>query len=122
MRNEWYNNLIGKKLFEEYPHDFSVCDIDGAVRCRYGDQTRLIFYESKNAGERISRTQIETLRVIESNINWHAFDYMSGVYILRIIDIDSIIEWRNLDNQLVHVTNFDQLYAIFSAKDARTKQ
>lgn len=119
MTNEWYNNRIGKKLHEEYPHDFSICDIDGLVRLSYWS-TRLIVYESKNDNEKnMGYPQRTSLKLLESVIDWSRLDQMSGVFVLRIVDIDNEIVWTDLDGHEVRRTTFDELYNIFSAKDVK---
>jgi len=120
MKDTWHNNRISKKLNEEYPRYFSICDIDGAVRCNYFNQEkcRFIIYESKNENETLSPTQLETLKLLNENINWNSncFDNSSGVYIIKIIDIDKYLEWYDLNDNLIKTTTFKQLYKIFSNK------
>lgn len=118
MTGEWYNNRIGKKLYEDYPHDFSICDIDGLVRFSYWSD-RMIIYESKNERESISRSQLTSLRKLDSAIDWSRFDDLSGAYIIKIVDIDTDLRWYNLQGHLIFRTTFDELYNIFSGKDVR---
>ena len=97
MKNTWHNNRISEKLNKEYKKDFSICDIDGAVRCQYGKQTRLIIYESKNINERLmGSSQLITLKILNDCIEWKKFDAYSGVYVLKIIDLENEIIWYNL--------------------------
>ena len=124
MTGEWYNNRIGKKLYEEFPRDFSVCDVDGLVRFEYyknnSHYTRLIIYESKNEDERpMKSAQYKSLKMIDEAINWHMFDYLSGLFVLKIRDIDKSIFWYTMDRELVRETTFQELYNIFSGKDIR---
>lgn len=119
MKDFWQNNRISKKLNEEYPRDFSICDIDGAVRCFYGGDVfkiRFIIYESKNDYEKITETQLKTLKLLSDSINWKIFDDYSGVVILKIIDIDDRIVWEDLNGNIIRTTNFKELYNIFSCK------
>ncbi len=120
MKDTWHNNRISKKLNEEYPRHFSICDIDGAVRCNYFNKKkcRFIIYESKNINETLSKTQLQTLKLLNENINWKStcFDSSSGVYIIKIIDIDKHLEWYDLNENLIKKTTFKQLFQIFSNK------
>ena len=72
MKDDWHNNKISKELDEKYPHDFSICDIDGACRKYYKDngywKTRLIIYESKNIDETITQTQLGTLYSLQTGM------------------------------------------------------
>lgn len=117
----WHNNRISKKLNEEYKRDFSICDIDGLVRCHYKKDklwhTRLIIYESKNIYEKqIGDSQKASLLLLEKSIDWKQFDFYSGVYLIKIIDLDKKLEWYTLEGELKRTTDFLQLYQIFSAK------
>lgn len=121
MVHEWYNNRIGKELNQNYPKDFSLCDVDGIVRCHYSINedlfTRLIIYESKNNQEKkMGKSQLMSLRKLQEAINWSMFDSMSGVYVLQIIDIDENIRWYSLDGVLIRKTTMSELYKIFSCK------
>lgn len=122
MIDTWHNNRISYKLNKEYPKNFSICDIDGAVRFEYYKNNikykRLIIYESKNQFEKkMGKSQLETLKLIKNSINWDLFDLYSGVFVLKIIDIDNTIEWYSLEGLLIRITNFENLYSIFSNKD-----
>jgi len=134
MKNEWYNNEIGKRLHEEYAHDFSVCDIDGVCRCFYkikGEwHTRLIIYESKYDGEHISDTQLGSLFDLDNAIDWSRFDNYSGTYIiihnqeltkLKVNKIENISNTLKPDFSLKYVNtiNMDIFYNWVSAKDVR---
>jgi len=121
MIGEWYNNEIGKKLNEEYPHDFSLCDIDGLARFSYWNK-RVIIYESKHKNETMRYSQKESLRILDNAIDWSKFDDMSGLYILRVIDLEDHIEWWKLNGEKVRITTFKELYDIFSGKDVKAKQ
>ena len=117
MKNTWHNNRISEKLNKEYKKDFSICDIDGAVRCQYGKQTRLIIYESKNINERLmGSSQLITLKILNDCIEWKKFDAYSGVYVLKIIDLENEIIWYNLKGVEIRKTTFKELYNIFSCK------
>jgi hypothetical protein len=121
MTGTWQNNRISEKLYNEYPRDFSICDIDGAVRCHYSDngtQTRFILYESKNEGEKpMGKSQYLTLKFLRDSIDWHRFDRYSGLFVLKIIDLDNDIIWYNLEGDIIRRTNFDNLYRIFSHRE-----
>ena len=125
MRDTWHNNLISKELSLYYPHDFSICDLNGVVRWsffRNGEQKhRLIIYESKNQYEKISNTQLESLRILNEHIDWTDFDNYSGCYIIKIIkekkDKRPVeMEWYNLYDKMIRKTTMDELYKIFSGK------
>jgi|TARA_R100001132_G_C3241178_1_gene71862 uncharacterized protein (DUF2344 family) len=118
MINTWHNNRISEKLNKEFPKDFSICDIDGAIRKHYMENnklnTRFIIYESKNKYENLSSAQLKTLKLINDSINWKNFDNYSGLFIIKIIDLEDKLEWYNLQNELIRSTTFEELYNIFS--------
>ena len=121
MKGTWHNNRISEKLNKEYKKDFSICDIDGAVRCAYIKNNvwhnRFIIYESKNEKEKdIGDAQLKTLKLINNNFNWTKFDEYSGVFIIKIIDLENELQWFNLQGILIRTTTFDELYNIFSVK------
>lgn len=121
MINSWHNNRISKKLNEEYDKTFSLCDIDGMIRTHYYDKgslkTRFIIYESKNDMEKkMGSSQLKSLRLLESSVNWDSFDSFSGLFILKILDLENKIEWYKLNGNLIRTTNFKQLYEIFAGK------
>lgn len=124
MIGTWHNNRISEKLHKEYDRNFSICDIDGAVRCHYNIdgqiKTRFIIYESKNEYEKdINPPQLKTLQKMNEAIDWNMFDEYSGIYILKIIDIDDKILWISLYNQIIRETSFKELADIFSCADKR---
>lgn len=117
----WHNNRISKKLNEDYPRSFSICDIDGLVRCNYKENgawiTRFIIYESKNDNEKpMNDAQKKSLELLDFSINWKQFDKYSGLYVLKIIDINQKIIWYNIKGENKYETTFDELYNIFSCK------
>ena len=122
MKNDWQNNRISKKLNLEYPTYFSLCDIDGAVRCEPTqfndiDKTRLIIYESKNEKEKLmGNSQLTTLKTIQESIDWSSFDAESGVFVMKIIDLKTQIIWYDLQGTEVRRTNFNELYDVFRGK------
>lgn len=122
MKNDWQNNRISKKLNLEFPTYFSLCDIDGAVRCepsQYNeiDKTRLIIYESKNENEKpMKEQQHTTLKIIQASIDWSRFDSESGVFVMKIIDLEKNIIWYDLQGTEVRRTNFNELYDVFRGK------
>ena len=119
MKDEWYNNAISKKLHEEYPKDFSICDVDGLVRFSYW-RTRLIVYESKWENEKkMGDPQKKSLITLDDAIDWSKFDSMSGCFVLQIVDLENEIRWFNMDRQKVRTTTFKGLYEIFSGKDVK---
>lgn len=122
MIGTWHNNRISEKLNKEYPRDFSICDIDGLVRTHYSScgkqKTRLILYESKNQSEKImGDSQRQSLEMIDKSIDWSAFDECSGVYVIKIIDIENSLDVFRVSTR-EHICNvsFEELYQIFSAK------
>jgi len=121
MEKEWYNNRISKKLNTEYPKDFSICDIDGAVRFGYYKEgikkTRFIIYESKNENEKkMGTSQLETLRTLKNAIDWTRFDEYSGVFVLHIKDLENDIIWYDLEGNKIRTVTFKELYNLFSKK------
>ena len=132
MKNEWYNNEISKKLYNDYPHDFSICDIDGICRKFYKEnnmwKTRLVIYESKFLNENASQTQMGTLFSLNENINWKAFDKYSGVFLIlhneeltelmihKIINISQNFKPK-YDKKYIKTIDFDSFYEWISVKD-----
>ena len=118
MKDSWHNNLIGKRLNERSDwHDFGLCDIDGASLKVYLSNKRFIIYESKYRMENLSQSQKRILDTLDEAIDWKKFDELSGVFIIRIVDIDEELEWFDLQGKLIRTTTLDELYEIFSAKD-----
>jgi len=118
MKDTWHNNRISEKLNKEYKKDFSICDIDGAVRCNYVNKTRFIIYESKNENEKLmGASQLITLKILNSSIDWTKFDEYSGVFVLKIIDLENEIIWYSLEGIEIRKTTFKELYNIFSCKN-----
>jgi hypothetical protein len=121
MENEWYNNRISKKLNIEYPRDFSICDIDGAVRFGYYKDrvhnNRFIIYESKNELEKpMGKSQLTSLKMLSDAIDWTKFDEYSGVFVFKIIDLENEILWYDLQGNKIRTVTFKELYNIFSGK------
>lgn len=121
MINTWHNNRISEKLNKEFARDFSICDIDGLVRCNYKKDEvlhqRFIIYESKNEKEKtIGDSQLKSLRYLENSIDWSRFDNYSGMYVIKIIDLEKELRWFNLKGEFLFETDFKKLYEIFSAK------
>jgi len=129
VKDSWHNNRISKELNEHYKHDFSICDLDGVVRWSFvekgKDKHRFIVYESKNKGERVSQTQLQTLRILNENMDWLNFDKFSGCYIIEIIKYKEErpieMDWYNLYGELIRTTTMDKLYKIFSGKPFNEK-
>ena len=123
MIGTWYNNRISEKLNKEYAKDFSLCDIDGCIRCHYKTEDglikiRFIIYESKNENEKeMGDAQHKTLKMLEQSIKWENFDKYSGLFIIKIIDTSNKLEWYDLNKKMVRTTTFNQLYSIFSCKE-----
>jgi hypothetical protein len=123
MKDTWHNNRIGKKLNEEFSKDFAICDVDGLVKCFYTDNkgqihTRLIIYESKNENEKkMGAAQRNTLQTLANSIDWSKFDSLSGLFVLKIVDIDNRIIWYDINGEKIRETTFAELYNIFSCKD-----
>ena len=115
MKDEWYNNEISKKLYNDFPHDFSICDIDGVCRKFYKDnnewKTRLVIYESKHINERSSQTQLGTLFTLDKNINWNSFDELSGVFlILHNNELDELMIHKIIDTSYTLKPKYDIEY------------
>ena len=133
MVGTWHNNLISKKLYEEYGRDFSICDIDGICRKFYKENgvyiQRLIIYESKNDHETIKGPQLQTLFELDNSIDWSKFDEHSGLFVIRIVDNSDVNELEimkikkvvNLPPkftlEIIKKITFDQFYYWISAKD-----
>jgi len=134
----WCNNPISKKLNLRYKHDFSICDIDGVCRCFYKVDdwiTRMVIYESKYKDEIASQTQLQSLYYLNEAIKWEMFDKQSGLFLIRIMELDSnnepeILEinkifevgWKKYSYEKYNETsiiNFEQFYNWISAKDKR---
>lgn len=79
------NNPLNKKINEELPHDFSICDLDGVIRWNkpYGTIKRLSIYEYKHYNEHLSNTQLDTLKEIDRRMDWRGLDDMSGVWLVE---------------------------------------
>jgi len=132
MIGEWYNNEIGKCLYEKYPHDFSICDIDGVCRCFYKLNgswlIRLVIYESKHNDESISNTQLDTLYFLDDAVDWTKFDKYSGTFLIqhdenldelrvhKIINNSKTVR-PNLELKYIKTITMDALYKWISAKD-----
>jgi hypothetical protein len=128
----WYNNEIGKRLYEEYRHDFSVCDIDGVCRKFYKQNnswnTRLVIYESKHENEEISDTQLNTLYVLDKSIDWRNFDKYSGIFLIKhnenlsqlelnkIVNVSETIKPR-FELNYIKTIDMDGFYNWISCKD-----
>lgn len=136
MKNDWHNNLISKRLDEEYPHDFSICDIDGVTRVFYkaknGYKNRLIIYESKHKNEPASQQQLETLFLLNDIIDWSKLDSRSGLYLITHDESATHLEkckiTRTFDKgsnkyrygyDTVDHTTIDNFYKLVSAQDKR---
>lgn len=130
MKDTWHNNKISKRLNEEYPHDFSICDIDGV--CRHNnkqdpdDKKRLIMYESKVGDEPASPTQLETLYDIKKSIKWENYDDKSGVCLIRhdydakyltIYKIEKRVDPMFYCTEEVTTSTLDEFYKLISRKD-----
>lgn len=119
----WCNNRVNRAMAERYPHDFSICDVDGLVRCHYVSQsinkTRMILFESKYPHEKISDSQIKTLTEFSASVRWEKYDSMSGVYLIRYESENSIDVYRVCNDSMYYRANLssmDRLYEWFSAK------
>jgi hypothetical protein len=131
MKDSWQNNKISKKLNEEYPHDFSICDIDGICRCFYKQNNtwkqRFVIYESKEKNEEASQTQLQSLYELDKSIKWENFDEHSGVYLLKhdedvkCIDVYKIKEngFHKYQYEKIGETTMDRFYNWVSVKDKR---
>jgi hypothetical protein len=123
MIGTWHNNIISKKLNEEYPRDFSIHDIDGVCRCNYTDdegesKIRLIIYESKYEKEKIGKEQLQTLRLINESMNWDEFDDKSGVFIIRVPD-DNVgyMKIYSIYNELLYEYTMDEFHDFISVDE-----
>jgi len=79
----WQNNLFNKRINEEFPKKFSLCDLDGIITFFYEDKVRLIIYETKRNYEDCSKTQLTTLNLLRESIDWNKFDEWSGVFLIK---------------------------------------
>tara|TARA_Y100001963_G_C6644396_1_gene382588 strand:- start:107 stop:514 length:408 start_codon:yes stop_codon:yes gene_type:complete len=129
MIKTWHNNRISKILNEKFPKTFSLCDIDGVIRCHYDidgvKQIRFIIYESKNENEKeMGKAQYLSLKMLEKAINWNKFDYESGLYIIKIIDEERELEWYKLEEyprmRLIKTTTIEDIYKIFSCDEYKS--
>lgn len=121
MSKTWHNNAISKILNEEFKKDFTLIDIDGAVRCHYKDngifKTRFIIYESKWKNERkMKDAQLKSLKQLRDIIDWSKFDRYSGLFVFKVIDIKESIIWYSLEGVKIRETTIKELYDIFSCK------
>lgn len=114
----WQNNILNKRINEELPKDFSICDLDGCTRCFYNGGVRLIIYECKRIRESLSDTQLTTLRMLRDSIDWNYFDKESGVYIIRELtnNFDTFIV-EDLNGLEVFTGDLKILHYWFSCKD-----
>ena len=90
MNRGWHNNIFNKRIWEEFPREFSLEDIDGVIRFHYlidGNlKTRFILYEIKKVNEKIELPQLKTLFLLKKSINWEKFDEKSGIFIIKALD------------------------------------
>jgi len=131
LKGDWHNNKISKRLDEEFPHNFSICDIDGAVRVFYKEdgsyKTRLVIYESKHKNESPSQTQLQTLYILAQNIQWENFDKYSGVFLIfhdegaKTLSVNKIIEtgYKKYGWEEIKKIKMDSFYNWVSAQDKR---
>lgn len=80
-----FNNELNELIYNKLPHTFSYCDIDGVGRWNnsFGISKRLVLIEKKHAYEKLSKTQKETLDLLNRVIRWELFDDMSGIYFIE---------------------------------------
>ena len=116
----WQNNILNERIYEELPKDFSLCDLDGCVHCFYPGGVRLIIYECKRQYEKLSKTQLNALRLLKKFISWENFDEYSGVFIIRELEDNFktfIIE--DLEENYIRKADIKYLHAWFSCKDKK---
>lgn len=83
----WQNNNFNKRVFEEFPREFSLEDVDGVITFYYEGKVRLIIYEIKSVNERNpGMPQLLMLNLLRQSIDWRKFDDKSGVFIIRGLD------------------------------------
>jgi hypothetical protein len=124
------NNRLNERINKELPHDFSICDLDGIVYCFYkikdntDYQKRLIIYEAKNKDEAISKTQLNTMKMLWHAIKWETFDRLSGMFIFRAVDDDfNELEISTLfDQDKKTRVHFEDLHKWFSAKNEKEQK
>lgn len=119
--NEWCNNPINKIMANQFPHDFSIMDIDGMIVKEYGNKIRILFTEIKNIGEKSSNRQNIGYSYIFNSFNWSKYDIFSGIY--------KIYHNTNLDKFDIYKMNNDgfefkgmyydinDIYEFYSAKN-----
>ena len=64
----------------------------------------------------MGNSQLTTLRTLNNAIDWTKFDEHSGVFVLKIIDLENKIIWYDLQGNEIRITSFKELYKIFSCK------
>lgn len=122
-KNNDLNQLIAESNF---PHDFSIHDIDGfawwAPTKYYHDhlKKRLVLYEFKHSNESITGTQLTGYRMLANVIDWTQFDEHSGVFLIRqaknTTDEFDVYDIRNIKEKKTTMT-IDKIYEWFSNKD-----
>jgi len=116
------NNRFNERIYNEFKHSFSLCDIDGVAykfyKFRDGWRYRLIIYEVKNKNEELTKTQLTTLRTVAFNINWKKFDSKSGAFIFRSIDDDfNEVSITDILKDKEYTLSFEQFYDWFNAEE-----
>ena len=116
------NNYFNERINKEMKHSFSIMDIDGCVLKNYKFRDhwkkRLILYETKNIGEELTETQLQTLRTLFFNINWQKFDKKSGVYVFNDKDgkFDEV-EVKGLFGKKCFTLKFNEFFDWFNANE-----
>jgi hypothetical protein len=116
----WQNNLLNRRIHEELPKDFSLCDLDACVHCFYPGGVRFIIYECKRKNERLSPSQLRALKLLKNSIDWIKFDNHSGVFIIReLTENFNTLVVEDLDGHELINTDLNYLHYWFSCKDKK---
>jgi len=92
----WQNNLLNKILYEEFPHDFTLEDIDGITHCFIFvlNKIKIVIYDTKNTSEKIGGQQLRMLYILKMILHLlikvykvKEFDEKSAVYIIRFPEL-----------------------------------
>jgi hypothetical protein len=86
---DWQDNILNK-ILNDFNHDFSICNIDGAARWepfKFKDRKkRFIIYEVKWEKEKLGPEQRKTLCELIKCIKWEMYDSESGVYTIKLLE------------------------------------
>lgn len=120
MKTGWCNNLLNKRINEELPKDFSLCDLDGCVHCFYPGGIRFIIYECKRKNEKLSLSQLRALKLLKDSIDWTKFDNYSGVFIIKeLTENFEILTIEDLNEHELVKGDLNYLHYWFGCKDKK---